>query len=649
MLSSAPFSHTLRLLHLEDNAADGDLVSRQVCAEWPDCKIRRVATKEEFVSALLHEEFDVIISDFSMPEFNGLEALEMAKKHGSATPFLFLSGTIGEDRAMEALHRGAADCLIKDRPGRLIPAIRTALEQRREHQLRRRAEQHLREQAEVLDKARDAICVTDMEGRVTYWNHSANELFGWIGDEGRGQKLQEIFGLFNQALIPEALKELHASGAWTHELQLAGTNGGIRHIVSRWTLVRDAANQPKSVLLINTDVTEEKKLESQLLRSQRLEGIGTLAGGIAHDLNNVLTPILMAVVMLRENSKDDDANRLLDVVETSAQHGAALVRQVLAFARGAEGERSQLQPRLVIKEVFALLKETLPRAIILETEIPVDLWFVVANSTQLSQVLINLGVNARDAMPNGGRLRIAARNVYVSETLAQSNPGAHPGAHVLVSVADTGTGIPAELIDRIFDPFFTTKVAGKGTGLGLSTVMGIIKAHGGFLQVQSELGRGTEFSLYFPAVVAKAVASVSSIPFEMPRGRGETILIIDDEAAVREVVSALLKAYGYESIVAEDGPAGLELYRINRNQVQVVITDMMMPGMQGPDVIRELRTINPDCRIIAMSGIVAERSEIREEPGRLIFLAKPMTGAELLTALQRVVPWPAIGAAVELS
>jgi len=638
MLSSVPFLPSLRLLHLEDNAADAELISMQIAGEWPDCKIRLVSSRDEFIAALEREEFDLILSDFSLPSFNGLEALDLVRKKGSTTPFLFLSGTIGEDNAVEALQRGAADYLIKDRPARLISAIRTALEQRREHQLRRRAEQHLREQAEVLDKARDAICVTNLAGSVTYWNQSANGLFGWKDDEGRGRRLHELFGLFNQAVIPEALRELHASGAWTRELQLVGAGGTIRHVVSRWTLVRDAENRPKSVLLINTDVTEEKKLEAQLLRSQRLEGIGTLAGGIAHDLNNVLTPVLMAVDMLRPKATDTESLRLIEVIEKSARQGASLVQQVLTFARGAEGELTELQPMSVIKDVFALLKETLPRAIALSMEIPDDLWLVKGNSTQLSQVLMNLGVNARDAMPEGGGLRIAARNVTVPETRAQSNPGAHAGPHVLITVADTGIGIPPELINRIFDPFFTTKVAGKGTGLGLSTTLGIIRSHGGFLQVQSTPGRGTEFELYFPATEAKAEVPATSAKRAVIRGRGEMILVIDDEPAVRDVVCSLLKIYGYAPLSASDGSSGLALYRERREEIRIVITDMMMPGMQGVEVVRELRSVNPDVRIVAMSGVVSERSEMPEDAGRLAFLPKPMTGVELIGALQRVMP-----------
>ncbi len=637
MASVTPLLPPLRLLHLEDNPADAGLIHAQIGTEWPDSVIKLVDNRAAFKAAIDGEDFDLILSDYSLPSFNGLEALALVRERGLAMPFLFLSGTIGEDYAVAALQQGAADYLLKDRPARLIPAIRAALEQRREHKLRQMAEQRLREQAEVLDKARDAICVTDLAGRVTYWNQSASELFGWSGEAGRSHTLQAMFGLFNQGLLPGALRELHAQGAWTRELQLtAGKDDQLRYIVSRWTLVRDKNDRPKSILIINTDITEEKKLEAQLLRAQRLEGIGTLAGGIAHDLNNVLAPILMAVNLLQLQLSDEKLLRLVGVLEKSAQHGAELIRQVLAFARGAEGARAEIQPQLVIKDVVMLLSETLPRAIAIETGIAPELWLVLANSTQLSQVLMNLGVNARDAMPAGGRLLYRAANVTVDHKLALANPGAQAGPHVLITVADTGSGIAPELINRIFDPFFTTKVAGKGTGLGLSTVLGIIKGHGGFLHVQSEPGRGTEFHLYFPAIVNRTKMPSISEATRPPRGQGETILVIDDEFGVREVAATILRSYGYNVLVAESGPTGLALYREHRGAISVVVTDMMMPAMQGSDVIQELRRLNPDVGVVAMSGVVIGRTEITEEPGRLVFLPKPMTGEDLVLAAQRV-------------
>jgi PAS domain S-box-containing protein len=626
----------LRLLHLEDNRADAELIQAHIRTEWPDCQITLAATREEFLEALHAEQFDVILSDYSLPSFNGLEALSLAREHCSATPFLFLSGTIGEDNAVTALQRGAADYLIKDRPARLIPALRAALEQRREHLLRRQAEQRLREQAGVLDKARDAICIAELDGNLTYWNPSAAEMFGAPGKPAGGQRLQTMFGLFNQSFIPAALHEIQAKDTWTKEMQVTGPAQELRHIISRWTLVRDDAGHPKSILLINTDVTEQKKLEAQLLRAQRLESIGTLAGGIAHDLNNVLAPVLMSVTLLQQKLTDESLLRLVGILEKSAQHGAGLIRQVLAFARGAGGERAEIQPRLVIKDVVLLLSETLPRAINIIMDLDDQLSLIRANSVQLSQVLMNLGVNARDAMPQGGQLVFKARNVVVDEHAVQANPGATSGPHVLIAVLDSGTGIPPELLDRIFDPFFTTKLAGKGTGLGLSTVLGIVKGHGGFLEVQSEPGQGTEFRLYFPAVAEEA-ANVSGPQAGVPPpGQGETILVIDDEADVREVLAAVLRKFGYRVLVAESGDAGVELCRQHREDVRVVVTDMMMPGMQGAEVIRQVRTTTPGVGIVAMSGMMEVQQEISEEAGRFVFLAKPMRGEDVVAAVQSV-------------
>jgi PAS domain S-box-containing protein len=638
MNSGSPFSPALRILHLEDNLADAELIHAQIERQWPDLKVTLVDTRDGFLQALDSEEFDLILSDFTMPNFNGLKALELVRARGKATPFMFISGTIGEENAVAALQRGAADYLIKDRPARLIPAMRAALEQRREHQLRQLAEQRLREQGEALDKAGDAICIADLEGRVTYWNQSASRLFGWDAAKDCDRLLKEVFGLFNQALVPDALQEIHRHGAWTKEMQLPGTDDNLHHIVSRWTLVRDNAGQPKSILIINTDVTEQKKLETRLLRAQRLESVGMLAGGIAHDLNNVLAPILMAVNLLQQKLTDVGMLRIVGVLETSAQRGAALIRQVLAFSRGMDGERTALQPRLVIKEVVLLLGETLPRAIRIETELSADLWLVKSNTTQLSQVLMNLGVNARDAMPNGGQLLIKAANCPVDDNLAQANPGAQTGPHVLITVTDTGTGIPPELLHRIFDPFFTTKAAGKGTGLGLSTVLGIVKSHGGFMQVQSELGRGTEVRIYLPATVSQAESPTSPADEPPVRGHGEIVLVIDDESAVREITGTLLEEHGYHVLLAENGSEGLAQFRQHQAEVSVVITDMMMPGMQGAEVIQELRLLKPGVGIVAMSGVLREGSKLTEESDRLIILRKPMTAQDLMRALLRLLP-----------
>jgi two-component system cell cycle sensor histidine kinase/response regulator CckA len=635
----------LHFLHLEDNIPDAELISEVILQEWPHCRIDRVQTRSEFLSALHGNNLDLILSDFTMPGFNGLSALAIAGRHCPDTPFIFLSGTIGEDAAVEALKNGATDYVIKDRMSRLVPVIRRALQSVRESKVRKETARKLREQADLLDKARDAICVTDIEGRITYWNHSAERLFGWTGTEAQGQLLSELLSKLGcTPQIKAAHLALKSADSWTGQLQIKGKDSDPLVVESRWTLVRDDEGQDQSILIINTDITEQDKLEKQFLRAQRLESIGTLAGGIAHDLNNTLTPILIAVDMLRQDITDPRLVRLLNVMDTSAHHGANLIRQMLTFARGTgtDGERMPVQPSLIIRDVVELIRETLPRSIHINSDNVANLHFVKGDPTQLSQVIMNLCVNSRDAMPDGGQLVISAQNVAIDEATASANPSAQPGRHVLITIADSGCGIPPDIIDRIFDPFFTTKSQGKGTGLGLATVLGIVKAHGGFLQVQSTVGQGTEFRVYLPAILENTEAAHN--PPAMPaaiHGQGETILVIDDEASVREIVGATLEAYGYQVMLAADGHLGVDLYRQHANKIKAVLTDMMMPTMQGNQVIAALHAIKPDLPIMAMSGLLdAKKLDFTVEPGRLQILQKPMSSEQLFHAVHSLLNQP---------
>ncbi|MDB6114529.1 MAG: hypothetical protein JWQ62_1474 [Lacunisphaera sp.] len=636
MNSAPPIPSSLRFLHLEDNLTDASLVHAQLTGEWPGCAIKRVDNRADFLAALERESFDLILSDFSMVDFTGMEALILLRQQDSAIPFLFLSGTIGEENAVEALKRGATDYVVKDRMGRLIPAIRQALVNVREHALRRQAEIQLGNQARWLDEARDAICVTDLSGRLTYLNHSATLLHGRSSAEARDRSLAELFGLFSQALLPVALEQVHRTGTWTGEIQVVTPDGALRQLESRWTLVRDPAGRPHSVLLINTDVTERRQLETDLRRSQRIESLGMLAGGIAHDLNNMLSPITMGLGLLRTKTADPELLRLVNVMAGSAEKGATLIRQVLAFARGAEGEKLALQVRPVIRDVVDFLAETLPRSIEIKEEAPPGLWLIHGDATQLHQVLMNLGVNARDAMPTGGLLSFQAENTTVDAATAAAHPGAQSGPHVVMTVEDTGTGIPPELVDRIFDPFFTTKALGKGTGLGLSMALGIVKAHGGFLTVHSEPGHGTAFRLFFPAAQESLAPATPAPAPAAPRGHGETILVIDDEEMVREMVRAFLEHYGYRVRLAADGASGVELFRQHQAEIQVVMTDMMMPGLQIGDLLPALRAIDSTVKVVLMSGLIGpENRDKIAALGCAGFLQKPMTGEELVQAVQQ--------------
>jgi two-component system, cell cycle sensor histidine kinase and response regulator CckA len=403
--------------------------------------------------------------------------------------------------------------------------------------------------------------------------------------------------------------------------------------MSRRSLMLDDAGQPKSILIVDTDITEKKQLESQFLRAQRLESLGMLAGGIAHDLNNVLTPIIGIAQLLpiKLPHLDDQTQHLLQLIDNSAHRGADLVKQILSFTRGIEGKPTNTQISHLLADIQKIIRQTFPKNIEFLIDLPSDLWLIPADTTMLHQVFMNLCVNARDAMPNGGVLSITAENIVIDDNYARMNLDAHQGSYVLVTITDTGLGIPPEIVDRIFDPFFTTKEIGKGTGLGLSTVMGIVNSHHGFLNVYSEVSKGTRFKVHLPSTDAiEQKASDKTIPF----GHGELILVVDDEVAVQEITQATLEAHGYKTIIASDGIEAIALYAEQKQNISVVLLDMMMPSLDSVTIIRTLFKLNAHIQIIAMSGLSTNESITRmNNAGVKSFLAKPFTAPELLNLL----------------
>jgi PAS domain S-box-containing protein len=384
------------------------------------------------------------------------------------------------------------------------------------------------------------------------------------------------------------------------------------------------------------DIREKKLLELQLLRAQRMESIGTLAGGIAHDINNVLTPIMLSQELLRGEISDEERQRYLNIIGRSTQRGASLMKQVMSYARGVEGERTVLQMTHLISEIRQIAKETFPRNIEIRTDIPKDLWNISGDATQLHQVLMNFCVNARDAMPDGGILRILAENLLIDEDYAHINIDAKVGPYIIITVSDTGTGIPPGILDRIFEPFFTTKEHGKGTGLGLSTALGIVKSHGGFITVYTEVGKGTAFKVYLPAITTNETLKAQEHQRELPGGHGELILVVDDEDQIREMTKKTLETHGYRVITANDGKAAIELYTKNRDDIKLVLMDMMMPVMDGSVSIRELRKAYPEVKIIAVSGLTQKDKIAEVEIQVQAFLAKPYTAEKLLNTIHEV-------------
>jgi len=506
---------------------------------------------------------------------------------------------------------------------------------------RKLAQDRIRDQAALLDLASDAIVVRDVDGRVRFWNKGAERLYGWTSQEAVGSDTSKLFTKEDMRQVRAAEQELNARGEWAGELRKRTHAGQEIFVASRWTLLRDEQGNPRSILMINTDVTEKKKLEAQFLRAQRMEGIGTLATGMAHDLNNILAPILMSAGTLRWDMSPQDKELAISRIETSVKRGAAIIQQVLTFGRGINGDRVPVQPSEVVEEVCKIVTQTFPKNIVIEPVLGPGLWPVVGDRTQIHQVLLNLCVNARDAMAQGGRLGILIENVKLTEPKAAMPAPAQPGHYVRLQVSDTGCGISPRDRERIFDPFFTTKEVGKGTGLGLSTVLGIVKSHRGAISVSSEVGQGSVFEILLPASAEAAFQAAPIAPKSLPRGGGETVLIVDDEPDIISGMRVALENCNYRVLVAKNGQEALDRVKLSGRAVDVVVTDMMMPEMDGMALIRGLREGNPDLRIIASSGLSADaggrgRNQELLSMGVQSFLSKPYTAEKLLTALHEL-------------
>ena len=755
----------IRILHLEDNDVDAALVRKLIQVEWPDCQITRVLSRFAYTGELQLGKFDLILSDFSLNGFNGLEALEIAQQRVPDTPFILLSGTIGEERAIEAIRCGARDYVLKDQIRRLTTAIHRTLKESDERQRRYQAERHSRELAGFLNKARDAIVVINLEGRITFWNHGAERLtdwtaaaaanqtvaqlfgasaagpiklalavdaecgewageieictqggqsrlvdfrlsligddqgkpqahlaictdltvqlqaerrireqaemlnqareaiiitdlenhilywskgaeqiYGWLGPEVMGRTAEQIFTQDDGASQIMAAREVtRARGEWHGAIRLHDRRGKALVLEMRRTLILDENGQPKAHLSITSDVTEQKRLEEQLHKVQRLENIGLLAAGIAHDLTNMLAPMLMAAPVLRAAVTDPAALRLLDIVEKSAERGTALVRQILVFSQGAAGEPQSVNVRHLLHDIGMLMAETFPKNIKLVELIAPDLWPVKANPSQIHQVLLNLCVNARDAMPQGGELTLRAENCALGETAAGAIEGGRAGDFLLLEVADTGTGIAPDVLARLWEPFVTTKSADKGTGLGLSTTRGIITNHGGFIRLDTAPGLGASFRVYLPAIVS-AEDQPPPTTASAPRGNGELILVVDDEAPVRDLIGKLLTRHGYRVLLAGDGAEATGFFAKRATEIRLVVSDLNMPNLDGAMLARVLKRINADVRVLVVSGLSSpgqNRPGFRPEEFTGAFLRKPFKPDDLLAKVHELLLRPA--------
>ncbi|MGA2747578.1 MAG: response regulator [Verrucomicrobiota bacterium] len=816
----------LRILHLEDNLHDRELVQQTLHSEGFAIEITNACTRGEFGRALREQPFDIILSDKSLPAFDGLEALDLAKKLHPEIPFIFVTGSMGEETAIDTIKFGATDYVLKDRLQRLRVAIERAIREADRSEQNRMSTEALRQSEErfqlIARASNDVIWDWNIE-TGHYWQSHGIRRFGYsdaiapgphpwldhIPAEHRARVragIQKVLDsnqpywsdeypfmrqdgtlahVFNRAYVvrrpdgralrlmgammdvtqrklaeqlalertrlatlrAEITTALSGGADFKHALQqacdcvardldialariwtleekagllvlqtgsgpLAGISGfqamlpvgdsligqiALQH-KAQWTnaFADDSAGEDRELarrehlsafagrpLLaggqlagvlaiysknplndfhteclavaaheiaqgierqraqekIEAQEAERQKLEARFLRAQRLESIGALASGIAHDLNNVLAPILIGVRFLKEQSQDATTLKILGAMESSAVRGAGIVQQVLTFGRGASDEKTVLQPNLLIHEMVKFMGETFPKSIQIRTRCEPALWDMEGDPTQIHQVLLNLCINARDAMPRGGTLTLVSQNTTLKGAVSCAGLSAGPGDFVQIQIVDSGTGMSAEIQKSIFQPFFTTKGPGKGTGLGLSTTVSILRSHAGVLSLESEPGRGTTFSLFFPAKVNRRAAVAAKVAPALPAGKHELILLVDDEVAIREMSKVILESFDYRVLTAENGAEALSLLARHKEEIAAVIMDMMMPVLDGPAAIRAMRWSAPQLKIIATSGSgLAEKDQSAgpDDPAPDCFLAKPYAADQLVGTLGKL-------------
>ena len=518
------------------------------------------------------------------------------------------------------------------KPYRMVGAMKDITE-------RKQAEAKLKEQSMLIDSMRDAVIIRDLDGRILFWNKGAELIYGFSASEVMNKSAAKILWGENQDDIKQIVQNVLRAGHWSGELKKCRKTGEELRVESNWILTYNEQEKQKAIITVDRDVTEQRRLQEQFLRAQRLDSLGRLAGGIAHDLNNIFTPMMLSLELLDAKLSDEKSQKWVKALQRNLERGTNLVQQILSFARGTEGQLQSINLADVIDELTDFIQDTFPKTISIKRQVARDLPLVRADAMQIYQVLLNLAVNARDAMPAGGELTFHLEPFLVSERNALIHLDAKFGEYVRISVSDTGTGMSPEVLDKIFEPFFTTKDVGKGTGLGLSTVFSIVKHHQGFINVYSELGKGTVFRVYLPVWQQKEDVGRQEVKehSSTQRAKGEKILIIDDEEAVCEIVRALLTAHGYSVLTALTGQAGVELLKQHQESLVAAVVDMSMSGMDGLKTVQALREISPTLKIIVASGFLdSERITLLKREHVEAFLQKPFEAAKLLQVLAEV-------------
>ena len=629
----------VRVLMVEDDDNDAVLINRELGRLTPPPAVQHVRTKPAFAAALEGFAPDAILSDHNIPGFSGWEALELAQRAHPDVPFILVTGSLDEETAVRYLKNGASDYILKDRLVRLGPALLEALERARQREALRTQESLLRQ---IIDANPSLIFVKDWNGRFVLVNQATAQVYGTTVESLVGKtdadfnpNVQEIahFLRHDRDVMSSGQPKIIAEEPVTNP-----TTGDTRWFQTIKVPLRSPAEGTATLLGVATEITERKRLEEQLLQSQKMEAVGQLAGGVAHDFNNILTAIvgytdLLAAELASNVRQLED----LEEIRKAARRAAALTRQLLAFSR-----KQVLEPRIidlnsVVLNLDKMLRSLISENIELKTDLADNLGAARADPNQIEQVIMNLAINARDAMPDGGTVTIETGNVTLDDAYAAQHVSVIPGEYVMLAVSDTGCGMDAKTQSRIFEPFFTTKPAGRGTGLGLSTVYGIVKQTGGNIWLYSEPGKGTTFKIYLPAIAALPEDIGKVAPAEAPRRGAGTVLVVEDDEQLRRLTHRALDAQGYMVLVADRGATALDIARRHKGEIDLLLTDVIMPDTNGRKLAETIQAARPGMRVLYMSGYPdgAIASHGMLEPG-VAYLAKPFTTEAITRRVREV-------------
>ncbi|MBC7235553.1 MAG: response regulator [Chloroflexi bacterium] len=636
----------LRILFVEDLPSDVELAKHELLREGIRFTAKTVYTQETLLDALPSFHPDLVISDYAMPRFDGMRALRLCREHDPYLPVIILTGSMNEETAVACMKAGAIDYVIKEQIERLPLAVCRALEWKADRLEREQAEQALRESERrfraIFDNVNDAVFIHEvdangMPGRFLEVNRVACQRLGYTREEMLTMSPQDIDVPSQREQPPAIMEKLLRTGEARFETEHV-TRQGERIPVEISTRLFDLSGQ-RVVLSVARDVSERKRLEQQFYQAQKMESIGRLAGGIAHDFNNLLTVINgYASMLLRGFSPNDPVYDGLRQILDAGQRAARLTGQLLAFSRKQVLNPEVLDLNQVLAEIEKMLKRMIGEDVELVLLLGEGVPNVRADRGQLEQVIVNLAVNARDAMPEGGRLTIETRRVHLDEDYARQYADVRPGDYVLIAVSDTGIGMDQEVLNRLFEPFFTTKEPGKGTGLGLATVYGIVKQSGGHITVYSEVGLGSTFRIYLPAVHETTAAPPRDTERVETLGGRETILVVEDEEMVRGLACRALRDRGYHVLEASNGGEALLICKRQRQPIDLILTDMIMPQMSGKELVERLRREHPGMKALYMSGYsdnaLVRRIQTAAEGGAR-FIQKPFSLATLLREVRK--------------